>query len=60
MNTSVIKIKRGRYSASFQVVRAWLSAASALVTDDPEQASAFIRSAIKDLSRLHEELREEQ
>jgi hypothetical protein len=53
---AVVRIQRGRYSSHFQVARAWLSAASALVNLDPESAISFIDGAIHELKRLRKSL----
>ena len=50
--TKLVTIERSRYSSYFQVTRAWLSAASALVAAEPSQAVEFIDAAIRELRDL--------
>ncbi len=52
----VVKIERGQYGPTFQVVRAWLSAASALASVDPKQARRYIESAEIELKLLKAQL----
>ena len=50
--SAIVKIQRGKYSSHFQVARAWLSAASALVLQDKDGAIGFIDAAILELKNL--------
>jgi hypothetical protein len=54
--TTKVKIERGNYSRYFQVARAWLMAASALVATDKQGASSFVGSAIVELQELRSAL----
>jgi hypothetical protein len=56
MKQAIVKIQRGRYSHYFQVTRAWLTAASALVTEDRLEAISFINNAILELTHLRRAL----
>jgi hypothetical protein len=49
---AIVKIQRGRYSHYFQVARAWLIAASALVVEDRLEAIDYVDKAILELTRL--------
>jgi hypothetical protein len=48
----IVRIARGEFSNHFQVARAWLSAASALVVLDKTKAIDFIDQAIGELQQL--------
>lgn len=54
--TDTVAIRRGRYSAHFQVARAMLSAASAVVNSTPKKAVSFIDDAIAELDVLKGQL----
>ena len=54
---AIVKIQRGRYSHLFQVVRAWLSAASAYASVDKKEAILYIDSAIVELQNLKKVLK---
>jgi hypothetical protein len=58
--TTKVKIERGAYSRYFQVARAWLMAASALVPTDKQLAVAYIQTAIDELMRLRTALEKGQ
>lgn len=51
---TVVKIERGYYSRHFQVVRAMLSAASALVGFDKAATLSYLEEAIDQLTELKE------
>lgn len=57
-DTKTVKIERGRFSSYFQVTRAWLSAASALVSIDRTAAIRYIDDAIGELEKLRLALRQ--
>lgn len=50
--TKTVRIERGKYTPFFQVTRAWISAASALVSIDRTQAIEYIDEAIHSLGDL--------
>lgn len=50
--SATVKIMRGRFSPRFQVVRAWLSAASAVVLTNHNESLTFIDMAILELKQL--------
>ena len=55
-NTELITIKRGKYAPNFQLVRAWLSAASALISIDTKDAITAIDDAIVELKLIRTRL----
>jgi hypothetical protein len=52
----LVKLERGRFSSKFQVARACISAASALMAVDPQEAKQYLSAAIKELALLHRDL----
>lgn len=56
--TKLVKIERGRYSPNFQVARAFITAASAMVSVDPKKAAKHLDHAIKELVELRLNLTE--
>lgn len=54
--TDTVAIRRGRYSAHFQVARAMLSAASAVVNSNPNKAMQFLDTATIELNALKKQI----
>jgi hypothetical protein len=54
----LVQIRRGRYSPQFQVVRAWLSAASAIAHTNKQAALDFLDRAILDLQMLRADIKQ--
>jgi hypothetical protein len=52
----LVKLERGRFSSKFQVARACISAASALMSDDPSKARVYLASAIDELLRIKQDI----
>lgn len=55
---SIVKIERGQYSPTFQVVRAYLSAASAVASTDANRMVAFIDDAVTELRIMRSQVLE--
>ena len=52
MGTTEVRLRRGRYSAHFQVTRAMLSAASALIPTDPKEAMDYLDKMAEELQMM--------
>lgn len=57
--TKAVVIKRGKYSSYFQVARAHLSAASAVIGMNRTRATKYINDAIAELNRIKDLLTKE-
>jgi hypothetical protein len=55
MATEIV-IVRGKYTPRFQITRAWLSAASAIISINPTRALNFIDEARSELAQLEKDL----
>ena len=52
MTTEVVRIQRGKYSVHFQLVRALLAAASALIPTDPREALEYLDKISAEMQML--------
>lgn len=54
--STLVKIQRNEFSVGFQVTRALLTAASAVVQSDPRRAVSFLDNAIKEMTTMRNQL----